>query len=215
MIHAVTNDEILLRPDFLIRARGVMKALGNRGAIHIRARLLPDPRLFSTVVDLLLMHGDTGCWCVISDRVDVALGAGAQAVQLTSRSIAVLDVKKIAPALLVGASVHSTAEATAAATDGADWCVAGNVFETESHPGAARRESAFIAGIAGSIAIPVIAIGGIKPEHVRPLAEAGAYGVAAIRGIWEAENSEAAASYYLSEYDRDGNTPSNGNPPHR
>lgn len=212
MVHAVTSDEILLRPDFLDRARGVMRALGDRGAVHVRSRLLPGPRLFSVVLDLLLIRSETGCWCVVSDRVDVALAAGAQAVQLTSRSIAVADVRKIGPSLLIGASIHSVSEAKSAREDGADWCVAGNVFETESHPGVPRREPSFVAAVADGLGIPLIAIGGVKPADVRGLVDAGAHGVAVIRGIWGAENSEAAASRYLSEYDRDGDTPSDGSP---
>jgi thiamine monophosphate synthase len=49
------------------------------------------------------------------------------------------------------------------------------------------------------VSFPVIAIGGIRPEHVRSLVHRGAHGVAAIRGIWNDENSELAASRYLSQ----------------
>jgi len=49
------------------------------------------------------------------------------------------------------------------------------------------------------VSFPVIAIGGIRPEHVRSLSHRGAHGVAAIRGIWNDENPELAASRYLSQ----------------
>ena len=39
-IHAVTNDEIMLRPGFLRKAMGIMRVLGDKGAIHIRSQLL-------------------------------------------------------------------------------------------------------------------------------------------------------------------------------
>jgi thiamine monophosphate synthase len=92
----------------------------------------------------------------------------------------------------------------AAEAEGADWCVAGNVFETATHPGAPRRESTFISDIVAKVDTPIIAIGGVKPEHVRSLVEGGAYGIATIRGIWEAKNSEEAATRYLSAYDGHG-----------
>ena len=38
-------------------------------------------------------------------------------------------------------------------------------------------------------------------EHDRSLIEGGAYGIASVRGIREAKNSEQAATRYLSEYD--------------
>jgi thiazole tautomerase (transcriptional regulator TenI) len=109
------------------------------------------------------------------------------------------NVQSIAPALRIGASVHSAEEARDAELAGADWCVAGHVFETPSHPGQPRQETTFINEVVAAVSFPVIAIGGIRPEHVRSIVHRGAHGVAAIRGIWNDENSELAASRYLSQ----------------
>jgi thiazole tautomerase (transcriptional regulator TenI) len=49
--------------------------------------------------------------------------------------------------------------------------------------------------------VPVVAIGGVRPEHCAVLRNAGVYGLAVIRGIWDAANAEQAASDYLSAYD--------------
>jgi thiazole tautomerase (transcriptional regulator TenI) len=198
-IHAVTNDEIMLRPGFLRKAMGIMRVLGGKGAIHIRSQLLDSPTLYSLTLALLELNEQTKCWCIINDRVDIALACGVQAVQLTHKSIAVPDVQAIAPALRIGASVHSPEEARDAEQAGADWCVAGHVFETESHPDAPRREKTFITDVVAAVSFPVIAIGGIRPEHVHSLVHRGAHGVAAIRGIWNDENPELAASRYLSQ----------------
>ena len=198
-VHAVTSDEIMLRPGFLRKALGVMRVLGDKGAIHVRSQLLDSPTLYSITLALLELHAQTQCWCIVNDRVDIALACGANGVQLTHKSIPVPDVQHIAPALRVGASVHSAQEAVDAEKSGADWCVAGHVFETPSHPSQPRRESTFIPEVVAAVSFPVIAIGGIRPEHVRSLVHRGAHGVAAIRGIWDDENSELAASRYLSQ----------------
>ncbi len=199
VVHAVTSDEIMLRPGFLKKAKAVMMVLGDKGAIHVRSQLLDSPTLFGITLDLLLLHAETKCWCIVNDRVDIALASGAHGVQLTAKSLKFSDVQNIAPALRIGASVHSTEEAVEAEQAGADWCVAGHVLETPSHPGERRRESNFINELVGVVSIPVIAIGGVRPEHVKLLVHKGAHGVAAIRGIWEDENSELAASRYLSQ----------------
>ena len=198
-IHAITNDEIMLRPGFLRKAMGIMRLLGDKGAIHIRSQLLDSPTLYGLTLALLELNEQTKCWCIVNDRVDVALACGVQGVQLTHKSISVPDVQRIAPALLIGASVHSPDEARDAENAGADWCVAGHVFETATHPGMPRRENTFINDIVAVVSFPVIAIGGIRPEHVRSLVHRGAHGVAAIRGIWNDENPELAASRYLSQ----------------
>ena len=198
-IHAITNDEIMLRPGFLRKAMGIMRLLGDKGAIHVRSQLLDSPTLYGLTLALLELNEQTKCWCIVNDRVDVALACGVQGVQLTHKSISVPDVQRIAPALLIGASVHSPDEARDAENAGADWCVAGHVFETATHPGMPRRENTFINDIVAVVSFPVIAIGGIRPEHVRSLVHRGAHGVAAIRGIWNDENPELAASRYLSQ----------------
>jgi thiazole tautomerase (transcriptional regulator TenI) len=199
VIHAVTSDEIMLRPGFLKKAKAVMMVLGDKGAVHVRSQLLDSPTLFGITLDLLLLHAETKCWCVVNDRVDIALASGAHGVQLTAKSLELADVHRIAPSLRIGASVHSAQEAADAEKAGADWCVAGHVLETPSHPGEPRRESNFINELVAAVSIPVIAIGGVRPEHVRLLIHKGAHGVAAIRGIWDDENSELAASRYLSQ----------------
>ena len=199
VVHAVTNDEIMLRPGFLRKAMGIMRVLEGKGAIHVRSQLLDTPTLYSITLALLELHEQTKCWCIVNDRVDVALACGVQGVQLTHKSISVPDVQRIAPAVLIGASVHSADEARDAERAGADWCVAGHVFETPSHPGEPRRESTFIPNVVAAVKLPVIAIGGIRPEHVRSLVHRGAHGIAAIRGIWNDENAELAASRYLSQ----------------
>lgn len=199
VIHAVTSDEIMLRPGFLKKAKAVMMVLGDKGAVHVRSQLLDSPTLFGITLDLLLLHAETKCWCIVNDRVDIALASRAHGVQLTAKSLELADVHRIAPALRIGASVHSVQEAVEAEKAGADWCVAGHVLETPSHPGEPRRESNFINELVAEVRIPVIAIGGVRPEHVRLLIHKGAHGVAAIRGIWEDENSELAASRYLSQ----------------
>lgn len=202
VIHAVTSDAVLARGDFIERARSVMRALGPRGAVHLRARTLTAARLYELAVALGPLQERHGCWVVVNDRVDVALAAGARGAQLTSRSLPVADARRLAPALPLGASVHSAAEAARAAADGASWVVAGNVYPTPTHAGAPGRGAALVRTIVAAAPVPCIAIGGVKPAHVAALRAAGAHGVAAISGIWGGDDAERAAIDYLSAYEQ-------------
>lgn len=206
VVHAVTTDEVVLRPDFVDAAGEVMHALGGRGALHLRAGGLAAARLQTLAEGLRVAQEVTGCWLVVNDRVDVALLAGARGAQLTSRSLSVRDARGIAPALALGASVHEVAEGVDAEAAGADWLVAGHVFHTGSHAGAAPRGVGWLAELARRVALPVVAIGGVRPADVYRLRRAGAYGVAVIRGIWNEPNAERAVRDYLSEYDDTGST---------
>ena len=200
VVHAITDDRVLLGAEFDQRAFDVMEALGNRGALHVRARLLTDRRVLDITATLVEAARKTGCIVAVNDRADIALAAGAHAVQLTSRSAGVREVRGIAPALRIGSSVHSPAGARDAGLFGADWCVAGHVFASATHPDEPGRGLRFVRACAQATEIPVIAIGGVVPERVSDLVEAGARGVASIRGIWGAQNPGEAAARYLSKY---------------
>ncbi|MDB4882051.1 MAG: thiamine-phosphate pyrophosphorylase [Gemmatimonadetes bacterium] len=201
VVHAVTSDEIVARADFIDVACAVMAALGTRGALHLRAGRVPAARLQVLAEGLEAAQAITGAWLVINDRIDLALAVRARGAQLTSRSLAVSDARRAAPALALGASVHTLEEGRAAGVEGANWLVAGHVFATASHPGEPERGLPFVRGLVQAVRVPVLAIGGVRPEHGSVLRDAGVYGVAVIRGIWDAANAERAASDYLSSYD--------------
>lgn len=201
LVHVVTNDEIIARCDFVDVACDVMGVLGARGALHLRAAHTSGARLQELGEGLAAAQAITGAWLIINDRVDVALVVRAWGAQLTSRSLTVDDARHAAPSLAIGASVHSMEDARLAVAHGADWMVAGHVFATPSHPGEEERGLPLVRALAEASAVPVIAIGGVRPSHWAALREAGAAGVAVIRGIWDAPNAERAASDYLSAYD--------------
>ena len=97
--------------------------------------------------------------------------------------------------LVRGASVHSLAALQRAEAAGADFAVAGPVFDPFSKPGTGIGLEAF-ARIARSSAIPVLAVGGITPERVAACLEAGAAGVAVVSSLFRtAALADALASY--------------------
>jgi thiamine monophosphate synthase len=55
--------------------------------------------------------------------------------------------------------------ARAAEAEGADYLVAGTIFESPSHPGQPGAGIDFLRSVCEAVSIPVIAIGGITPEN--------------------------------------------------
>lgn len=204
VVHAVTSDEIVARHDFIDVACAVMRALGPRGAIHLRAPRATPGALHGLAEALAVAQKLTGAWLVVNDRVDVALAVGARGAQLTSQSLLVADARRCAPAMAVGASVHGLDEGRQAARAGADWLVAGQIFSPLPAADPRDRGMPLIEGLVADSGLPVIAIGGLLPRHCRALRLAGVHGVAVIRGIWDAPNAERAASEYLSCHDDAG-----------
>ena len=197
VIHAVTTDEIVARPDFVRRAAGVMRGLGTRGAVQVRAPRTSGARIYEVASMLAELQHSTGAWLVVTDRVDIAAAARARGVQLTSRSIGVADARAVAPDIAIGASAHSLAEAQSACDAKATWLVVGQLTD-EHHRAVGPR---VLRDLVAKCTLPVVVIGGVTPGHVGGLRAIGVHGVAAIRGIWDVESAERAAGQYLAAYD--------------
>ena len=131
----------------------------------------------------------------INDRVDVALAAGADGVQLGKTSLPIAAVRSLlGPRKFIGASVHSLEEARQAERSGADFILFGPVYFTPSKAalGAPQGLDA-LKKIVENIAVPVYAIGGIKPENIMNTRHIGTRGVALISAVVSADQPRAAA----------------------
>jgi thiazole tautomerase (transcriptional regulator TenI) len=193
IIHAVTDSGAVLRTGFVDRATSVMKALGARGALHLRSSQATGSQFHKIADALRVVQESTGCWLIVNDRVDVALAVKSRGAQLASHSLSVADALVVAGGIPLGASIHSVEEALEAEAEGASWCVAGTVFETPSHVGREPARVEFVHEVCTAVKIPVIAIGGIMPEDVHELLRAGAHGIATIRGAGWDQGLEASA----------------------
>ncbi|MCH8814070.1 MAG: thiamine phosphate synthase [Chloroflexi bacterium] len=101
---------------------------------------------------------------------------------------------EVQPGLIVGRSVHSVGAAERAMSAGADYVVAGPIYETDSHLGRAPAGVDLIRKITEVVSVPVIAIGGIDYQRVPEVMRAGASGVAVISAILGSSNRREAAA---------------------
>jgi len=135
---------------------------------------------------------------IVNDRLDVALAAGAAGVHLGRESLAARDVVRWCRAgnavadFLVGVSCHSLQEAREAESAGASYLFFGPVFDTPSKRGMGKPQGGGrLAEICRSVAIPVVAIGGVNEQNAAQCIRSGAAGVAAIRMFQEARDGAA------------------------
>jgi thiamine-phosphate pyrophosphorylase len=186
LLHAVTDDAVVARAGFLERAGEVLAAGGAHVALHLRAPAASGRALHGLATRLAALAAGTGSLLLVNDRVDVALAAGARGVQLGRRSLSVADARTlVGRGMLIGASVHDGGGGREAAETGADFLLAGAVYPTATHPGHPGAGLRLIESVS-VLGVPVVAIGGVTPERAGELRRAGAAGMAAIRGVWDA-----------------------------
>jgi thiamine-phosphate diphosphorylase len=86
----------------------------------------------------------------------------------------------------------------AARAEGADYAFLGTLFDTPTHPERKGMGLEGLAAAAGRVeGFPLVAIGGIDPVRVPEVLAAGAYGVAVVRGVWDARDPATAVRRYL------------------
>jgi len=151
--------------------------------LQIREKELTTRVLFELVTSAAELMRGTDTRLLVNDRTDVAAGAGADGVHLTSRSLDAATIRQtFGDKLLIGVSTHNVSEGRAARDSGADFIVFGPVFETESKiafgspvglPKLSEVARAFPQ-------LPVLALGGVSLQNAADCLMAGAAGIAGI-----------------------------------
>lgn len=132
---------------------------------------------------------------IVHDRVDVALAAGADGVQLGEHGLPVDAARRVAgDRLFIGRSVHSVASAMQAARAGADFVLLGTIFASASHPEHPPGGLELVRAARAACPLPLIAIGGIDTSNAASAIAAGADGVAVIRAILAAQDIGTAVT---------------------
>ena len=151
--------------------------------IQIREKQATTRLLFELVGEAARLTRGTYTRLLVNDRADVAAGAGADGVHLTTRSLdAAIMRATFGAGFLIGASTHTIHEARTARDQGADFVVFGPVFETESKRafGPAKGTTELSNVVRALEDYPVLALGGINQSNAEDCLAAGAAGIAGI-----------------------------------
>ena len=164
--------------------------------MQLRDKELPGRPLLALAERLRAATARTGALLFVNDRLDVALAAGADGVQLGTGSMPADVARRLLPAgTLIGVSTHAPGEAPA----GADFALFGPVWATPSKTGAQGEDR--LREAVRAAPIPVLAIGGVTAERIAAARAAGAAGVAVIRAILAAPDPRAATRALLAALD--------------
>lgn len=113
---------------------------------------------------LLIIHQN----CIVAEKMKLT--------HLQLSMTALRAYKKGNHPLLVGASVHSVAEAVEAQALGAAYIIAGHIYNTDCKKGLPPKGLPFLQQVCQAVTLPVFAIGGIARENVMEILESGAKG---------------------------------------
>lgn len=168
---------------------------GGVSAVQLRDPLAKTGALVEQARALRQRLAPLGIPLIVNDRVDVALAAGADGVHIGQSDMRPEDARALlGPERLIGLSVSTPAQLTAAKLHAVDYLGVGPIFDTPTKPDADPAIGYDgLRALAALCGLPMVAIGGIDARSAAALIEAGAQGIAVVSAICAAQDPQHAA----------------------
>jgi thiamine-phosphate diphosphorylase len=195
----VVLDRTAARGRDLVDLLALALAGGSR-MIQLREKEWPSGRLLPLAERLRAACAAAGATFIVNDRVDLALAVDADGVHLGQDDLPARAARPLLrPGMVLGISTHSVEQARAAQADGADYVAVGSMFATTSKADFQLVGPDLMRKLRGEIRVPLVGIGGITPDNVSEVIQAGADGVAVISAVCAASDPKAAAARFLTQ----------------
>lgn len=194
-LHVLTDERS--DADLLALVEAVLGA--GAPCIQLRSKDRDAAALYALAVEVVSRCRFAGATCIVNDRADIAVAAGADGVHVGARDLPVAAVRAIVgDHLLVGATARDAEQAARAAADGADYLGVGPVFATTTKTGLPDPIGPNgLAAVAAAVEVPVLGIAGVTANRVDDVLAAGAHGVAVSSAVTAADDPAAAVRRLL------------------
>ena len=139
---------------------------------------------------------------IIDDRLDVCLAVDAAGLHIGDDELPVSFARQVlGPEKILGVTAKTVKRALEAETSGADYLGTGAIFPTTTKENAPITLISTLKTICQTVAIPVVAIGGLTSENIDQLIGTGIAGVAVVRDLMQAEDIETKTQAFLTKLD--------------
>ncbi|MFB6346192.1 MAG: thiamine phosphate synthase [bacterium] len=159
------------------------------GAVQLRDKTASDRIRYSWLKQV----NPSGKYVLVNGRWDLAALTGSDGVHCPSTGLplSVLRSLRSRNDFIYGRSTHSLEDVLKAQEEGMDYVTFGPIFPTPSKPELDRENCPGLKGLSkvtDETNIPVLALGGVTVDRIKKCLEAGAYGAAGIRALFEPED---------------------------
>ncbi|CIS53395.1 thiamine-phosphate pyrophosphorylase [Streptococcus pneumoniae] len=137
---------------------------------------------------------------IIDDRLDVCLAVDAAGLHIGDDELPVSVARQVlGPEKILGVTAKTVKRALEAEKLGADYLGTGAIFPTTTKENAPITLISTLKTICQTVAIPIVAIGGLTSENIDQLMGTGIAGVAVVRDLMQAEDIEAKTQAFLTK----------------
>lgn len=139
---------------------------------------------------------------IIDDRLDICLAVDAAGLHIGDDELPVSVARQVlGPEKILGVTAKTVKRALEAEEGGANYLGTGAIFPTTTKENAPITLISTLKTICQTVAIPVVAIGGLTSENIDQLAATGIAGVAVVRDLMQAEDIEVKTQAFLTKLD--------------
>lgn len=183
LLYAITDRS---QTDSIPLTEQVEMALkGGITLLQLREKSLDEEAFVKEAVEIRKLCHKYNTPLIINDNLNVALKSGADGIHVGIDDMPVESIrKKTGSQFIIGATAKTVERAVTAEQSGADYLGVGAVFPSPTKKDAIRITKEQFNSIADSVAIPIVAIGGITYENISQLKEYKTSGIAAISAIF-------------------------------
>ncbi|MDT3500404.1 thiamine phosphate synthase [Stenotrophomonas maltophilia] len=197
-VYLITPDE----PDTArLLARTAPLLAAGATWLQYRNKTASDALRLEQATALQALCAEHGVPLIVNDDPALARAVGAAGVHLGGTDGDIASARALLGAdAIIGASCYDQlANAEAAAAAGASYVAFGAFFPTTTKITTSRAHIDLLRQSA-ALGVPRVAIGGLTPDNVGPLIEAGADLVAVVSGIYAAADPVATQRAYLAQF---------------
>ncbi|MCO7397258.1 thiamine phosphate synthase [Stenotrophomonas maltophilia] len=197
-VYLITPDE----PDTArLLARTAPLLAAGATWLQYRNKTASDALRLEQATALQALCAEHGVPLIVNDDPVLARAVGAAGVHLGGTDGDIASARALLGAdAIIGASCYDQlANAEAAAAAGASYVAFGAFFPTTTKITTSRAHIDLLRQSA-ALGVPRVAIGGLTPDNVGPLIEAGADLVAVVSGIYAAPDPVATQRAYLAQF---------------
>lgn len=173
-IRCMTNRHLAVQDYF---AQMTQIALAGPEAIIVREKDLPEDEYRQLAAGVMEICAQHHVLCILHTYVEAAIQLGVTALHLPLPLLLSMKDAQKSQFTILGASVHSAAQAQLARKAGATYLTAGHVYETDCKPGVTPGGITLLEEVCQATSLPVYALGGIHPQNAAACIHAGAYGI--------------------------------------
>jgi len=164
--------------------------------LQIREKHLTDKELIKACKQICSITKGTPTSFVVNDRPDIAAICHADYLHLGQDDMSIDDARKIVGNMKIGLSTHSIEQAKEALRQSPSYIGFGPIYQTNAKAIPNKPVGTeLLRQVLQFANVPVVAIGGIFPENIQDVINAGAKNIAMIRYLVQTNEFDKRIQY--------------------